>query len=243
MNRLARYFRDSLPGVDRLVEEAIALSRWVEMRTAPQIGPHPAVASRTSGSWRRTTRWKKDSMPQTMDPTSDTRKSPRSAHEGEAMTTRVLIVDDHAFMRGLIRGLLSPYHDLQIVGEAADGQEAVSAAQTLQPDVILMDVAMPHLNGIEATARIIRFRPRTRVVALSMYMSPQFVMDMAKAGAYGYVVKDYAFEELHPAITAVTSGTPYVSERIAADVAQRFSDAVRSGPTGRQSDPSADRLP
>jgi DNA-binding NarL/FixJ family response regulator len=237
---------NAMPGWARLVLcSAIHRTRWVEVLHVPHVRAvalSPVRRGLRDGT-ERDVAWSDAVALGTtalMDPAPPPPKPQETRKvEPAQRTIRVLIADDHPFMRGLIRGLLSSYTDVQVVGEAADGQEAVTAVQTLLPDVVIMDVAMPHMNGIEATYQISKFQPGTRVVALSMYLSPQFILDMAKAGAIGYVVKDYAFEELRPAIQAASEGRPYVSEHIVRDVANQFSQRVANrgpdaeGPTSR----------
>src|SRR3972149_467053 len=102
---------------------------------------------------------------------------------------KVLMVDDHAVLRDGIRALLGLYEDIEIVGEAAEGKEAVEKAQELNPDVVLMDVAMPGMEGLEATRRIIKRNPRIRVLILTQYDNREYITSSIKAGASGYVPK------------------------------------------------------
>jgi DNA-binding NarL/FixJ family response regulator len=127
------------------------------------------------------------------------------------MFTKVLIADDHQIVRQGLRLLLEKEPDLKVVAEAEDGRTTVRLARELQPGVIIMDVAMPGLNGIEATRQIISESPATKVIALSMYADRRFVVNMLKAGASGYLLKDCAFEELTRAIRAVLSHKTYLS--------------------------------
>jgi DNA-binding NarL/FixJ family response regulator len=127
------------------------------------------------------------------------------------MFTKVLIADDHQIVRQGLRLLLEKEPDLEVVAEAEDGRTTVRLARELKPGVIIMDVAMPGLNGIEATRQIISESPATKVIALSMYADRRFVVNMLKAGASGYLLKDCAFEELTRAIRAVLSHKTYLS--------------------------------
>lgn len=124
---------------------------------------------------------------------------------------RILLADDHAMMRDGLRKLLEGQRGCVIVGEAEDGVETVRLAIELRPDIIIMDIGMPSLNGIEATRQIRLQAPDTRVLALSMYADRQFAQDMFKAGASGYVLKGAGFDELMDAIVAVSNGHRYIS--------------------------------
>ena len=127
------------------------------------------------------------------------------------MTVKILIADDHQIVRQGLRFLLEKESDLRVVAEADDGRSTVRLARELNPAVIIMDVAMPDLNGIEATRQIIAEFPGTKVIALSMYADRRFVMNMLKAGASGYLLKDCAFEELIRAIRVVLAHKTYLS--------------------------------
>jgi len=129
-----------------------------------------------------------------------------------------------------LRTLLAQEPGLEVVGEAADGHEVVEAARTLQPEVIIMDIAMPGLNGIEATRQIVAAFPSIRVVALSMYADRRFVTQILRAGALGYVLKEAAFEELAHAIRTVVSGKPYLSPSVAGFVVEEFVQQVSPAP-------------
>lgn len=130
------------------------------------------------------------------------------------MSTRVLIADDHKIFREGLRALLEKQRGIEVVAEAKDGLEAVRFAQKLIPDVVIMDVAMPEKNGIEATRETLEVLPKIKVIALSMHSDRRFVLQMLKAGAVGYLLKDSAFEELAAAIQAVASGQTYLSPKI-----------------------------
>ena len=130
------------------------------------------------------------------------------------MSTRVLIVDDHKIMREGLRSLLEKQPDMEVVAEAENAQTALKLVEELKPDLVIIDVVMPALNGIEATRRILTKVPSVKVIALSMYSDKRFVMEMLRAGASGYLLKDCAFEELDGAIRAVTQGRTYITPRI-----------------------------
>jgi len=128
----------------------------------------------------------------------------------------VLIADDHTLVRDGIRALLALASDIEVVGEAANGKEAVEKARELAPDVVLMDLAMPVVTGLEATRRICRESPGTKVLALTQYDESEYVIPVVEAGARGFVTKMSAFSELTAAIQAVYRGESYLSPSAAA---------------------------
>ena len=130
------------------------------------------------------------------------------------MSIRVLVVDDHKIMREGLRSLLEKQPDIEVVAEAENAQQALKLAQEMTPDLAIIDVVMPSLNGIEATRRILSKVPAVKVIALSMYADKRFVMEMLRAGASGYLLKDCAFEELDEAIRTVTQDRTYITPRI-----------------------------
>jgi DNA-binding NarL/FixJ family response regulator len=125
--------------------------------------------------------------------------------------TRVLLADDHVVMRNGLRLLLERQPDIEVVAEAADGREAVDMALLHKPDVVVMDVAMPRLNGVEATRQIVGRLPATSVVILSMHSDESYVLRSLKAGAKAYLLKDSAESDLISAISAVTAGKSFFS--------------------------------
>lgn len=127
---------------------------------------------------------------------------------------RILLADDHAVVRRGFRMLLSAQPDIEVVGEASNGREAVEMAVALQPEVVVMDVTMPELNGIEATRRIARDCPRVRVLALSMHKDAVYVREILRAGARGYLLKDSGERELLAAIRGVSQGQGYLSPEV-----------------------------
>lgn len=127
---------------------------------------------------------------------------------------RILLADDHAVVRRGFRMLLSAQPDIEVVGEASNGREAVEMAVSLQPEVVVMDVTMPELNGIEATRRIARDCPRVRVLALSMHKDAVYVREILRAGARGYLLKDSGERELLAAVRGVSQGQGYLSPEV-----------------------------
>lgn len=130
------------------------------------------------------------------------------------MSIRVILVDDHTILRhGLSRSFQNE-KDIKVIAQAETGQAAVSLAEELQPDVMIMDIGMPDLNGIEATRQILKQSPQVKVIALSMHSNDKYVREMFRAGAKGYVLKDCPFEELAQAIRIVSNGKTYVSPSV-----------------------------
>ncbi len=143
---------------------------------------------------------------------------------------RILLADDHSLVRQGFRRILDAHPDLEIVGEASDGREAVEQTARLQPDVVVMDVAMPGLNGIDATRQICESSPRTRVLALSMHRDAVYVREILRAGARGYLLKDAIDADLVSAVRAVARGEGYIAPAVAdcvlADYRQHVSDPI-----------------
>lgn len=142
---------------------------------------------------------------------------------------RILIAEDHAVVREGTRRILEQNPGLQVVGEAADGREAVELVDRLRPDVAIIDIAMPQMNGIEATRQIKARRPTTSVLILSAYDDDQYVFALLEAGAAGYLLKDVRGSQLVDAVRAVYSGEAVLHPIIARKVLSRF---VKSGPDG-----------
>lgn len=130
------------------------------------------------------------------------------------MSLRIVLADDHKIMREGLRTLLEKQDDFEIIAEAGDGRTTVKLVDQHNPDLVVMDTVMPDLNGIEATRQIIAKNPKIKIIALSMHSDKQFVMQMLKAGASGYILKDCAFKELVYAIQSVVNGYIYLSPRI-----------------------------
>jgi DNA-binding NarL/FixJ family response regulator len=146
------------------------------------------------------------------------------------MTIRVLLADDHVMMRDGLKALLTASLDISVVAEVGNGRDAVRRAEELKPDVAIMDISMPELNGMEAT-RLLRDKcPGTRVVILSMHSSSEHVFRALEAGAMGYVLKESAGAEVNAAVRAVHGGRRYLSRAIAAREPAVRSGAARSSP-------------
>lgn len=143
---------------------------------------------------------------------------------------RILLADDHALVRQGFRMILEAQKDMQIVGQAGNGREAVELAEKLHPDVVIMDVAMPELNGIEATRRLAASSPRTRVLALSMHKDSVYVREILRAGARGFLLKDSGDADLVAAVRAVAKGegylSPAVSDAVLTDYRRHVTDPI-----------------
>ncbi len=148
------------------------------------------------------------------------------------MTTNILIVDDHKIVRDGLKSLISREQGLEVVGEAENGRIAVQLARKLKPRIVIMDITMPELNGMDASRQILNELPGTKIITLSMHSDRRFVMEMFKAGVSGYLLKDCAFDELAQAIKSVISNHKYVSPAIAGTV---IDDYVDQTATGRES--------
>ena len=157
------------------------------------------------------------------------------------MTVRILLADDHTMFRQGLCAMLNEHPDMEVVSEAEDGASAVKLARKLKPDLIVMDVDMPNMSGIDAARRILPEMPDTKLVALSTYLRKAFILEMLKAGASGYILKEQAFDELIEAIKKVISGETYLSTKaanmIVNDYVQRRngkSTSIQRALTGRE---------
>ena len=130
------------------------------------------------------------------------------------MPTKILVVDDHSIIRQGLCALLEKQPDIEIVGAVEDGKKAIELTEELVPDIVIMDITMPTLNGVDATRKIIEKFPGIKVIALSMHSSRRFVAEMLKAGASGYMLKECLFDELVEAIKTVLKGDIYLSHKI-----------------------------
>lgn len=136
------------------------------------------------------------------------------------MKTKILLVDDHKILRDGICSLVKGYNDIEVIGEAPDGKTALQMVRELHPDLVIMDISMPDMNGIDATRKIRNEHPDIKVIALSMHHDKQFVAEIFRAGASGYLIKDSAFDELDHAIRVVMSGKTYINPQIASLVVE-----------------------
>ena len=157
------------------------------------------------------------------------------------MSTKILLADDHGIIREGLRSLLEKESDLEVIGEAQDGRKAVALAQELSPDIVIIDISMPNLNGIDATRQIVTACPKVKVIALSIHSNRRFVAKMLKAGAKGYLLKDSLFEELSHAIKTVSSGEVFLSPKLTSMVVSTYverlaktSEAKSEGLTDRE---------
>src|SRR5687767_12052351 len=135
---------------------------------------------------------------------------------------RLLLADDHTLVRAGIRGLLEALPDVDVVGETGDGHEAVRLAETLRPNVVLLDIGMPGLNGLEVAARLAKLDPAIRIVILSMHSTEEYVLQALRAGAAAYLLKGSAVTELEVAIRAVTRGETYLSPAVSKHVVDEY---------------------
>ena len=139
---------------------------------------------------------------------------------------RVLLVDDHRLVRSGIRSLLERMAGVEVVGEADDGHSALEFLQTDRPDIVLMDIAMAGLNGLEATTRMSNAFPDVRVIILSMHANEEYVMKALRAGAAGYLLKDAATAELERALKSVLRGNTYLSGPISQQVIEKYKERI-----------------
>ena len=131
------------------------------------------------------------------------------------MAIKILIADDHALLRQGIKRVLNFEDDLEVVGEASEGQEALSRTLVLQPDILLIDLNMPGLNGIEVTKQLVAARVKTRIIALTVHDSDRYVLEMLRNGALGYILKDVEPTMLIKAVHGVAGGGTFVYQKLA----------------------------
>ena len=141
---------------------------------------------------------------------------------------RVLLVDDHALVREGIRSLLQLYEDIEVVGEAGDGREAIQKTRELEPDIVVMDISMPSMGGVEATRQILKEKPAAKIVVLSRYDNLSYARSLLEAGALGYVPKKAVSTELAAAIRAVYNGDVFLHPSIAKGVTKDYVQLIRS---------------
>jgi two-component system, NarL family, response regulator LiaR len=144
------------------------------------------------------------------------------------MKTRILIADDHAMLREGMRNLLEKEKDFELVGEAADGEEAVRLSGKLKPDIIIMDIVMPRLNGIEATKQIKQISPSTALLILTAYSDIRYIIGLLEAGACGYLLKNSPGKDVIRAIRAVRSGESVLDSEVTRKLVQRLANLSKS---------------
>ena len=142
------------------------------------------------------------------------------------MSIRILLADDHKIVRDGLRTLIGKETGMEVVGEAENGRKALKMAEKIRPNVVIMDVTMPDMNGIEATRKMLTEVPGVKVIALSMHSDRRFVLGMLEAGASGYLMKDCAFDELAKAVRSVATGQTYLSPSIADVLVKGYLDKV-----------------
>ncbi|MHC4509850.1 MAG: response regulator [Planctomycetota bacterium] len=145
------------------------------------------------------------------------------------MNTKVLLVDDHALIREGLRSLLEKQPEIEVVADVDDGRKALDLTRELSPDIVIMDVTMPRLGGIEATRQITAEFPTVKIIALSIHSKRRFVSDMLSAGAAGYILKECLFDELVQAIEVVAAGGRYLSPRVTDMVVDDYVKRLSSG--------------
>lgn len=149
------------------------------------------------------------------------------------MSIRILLADDHGIIRQGLRSLLEKEPDMQVVGEAEDGRKAIELVNECSPDIVIMDITMPNLNGVEATRHITGESSKSKVIALSIHSNRRFVADMLKAGASGYILKECLSDELVQAIRTVAGGGRYLSPRITDVVIDDYVKRLSTTPESR----------
>jgi DNA-binding NarL/FixJ family response regulator len=142
------------------------------------------------------------------------------------MTVKILLVDDHRIMREGLRALIKGEPDMEVIAEADNGHEAVKLARKLKPDLIVMDINMPELNGVEATRQILSESPDIKILAFSMFSSRKHVLGMLQAGVAGYMLKDCAYEELIKAIRTLMARQMYLSPKIAGTLVEDYRSKI-----------------
>ncbi len=142
------------------------------------------------------------------------------------MSTRILLVDDHLIVRNGLRKLLESEEGIAVIAEADNGRDAIRIATELKPDIVVMDIAMPDMNGIDAARRIIAAEPDAKVLALSMHREKRLIFEMFDAGAKGYLLKECAYEEVLRAIRVVLNGEMYLSPKITGSILEDYMERM-----------------
>ncbi|OJT24454.1 DNA-binding response regulator [Archangium sp. Cb G35] len=149
---------------------------------------------------------------------------------------RVILTDDHQLVRAGLRALLDTFGDIEVLAECGDGQEALALTDRLQPDVLLLDISLPGLNGIEVARRVPKVSPSTRVLVLSMHTAAEYVAQALRAGVAGYLIKDAAVAELKVALESVRQGRTYLSPAVSQPVVEGFLRITEDAPAARPLD-------
>src|SRR5579864_6259600 len=185
--------------------------------TAPDSTPASCAASACS-AWKSACAGSVDACASTRSPAAAPPSPPNCPSPSSDLITdmsiRILLADDHTVMRDGLRAMLERQPDMAVIGEAADGRECVRLAGEHPPDVVVMDIAMPNMNGIEATRRILAESPRIAVVILSMHQDESYILRSLKAGAKGYLLKDALRADVLEAIRAVAQGRSFLTRKI-----------------------------
>jgi two-component system response regulator NreC len=151
------------------------------------------------------------------------------------MVTRILLADDHRLLVDGLRPLLESQESVEVVGVAADGMEAVELASKLRPDIIILDISMPRLNGIDAARQILRDMPETKIIMLSMHADRRYIQESLRAGACGYILKESAAGEVINALEVVQKGELFFSQSLRDKVLHEYAELIRVGDGSRSS--------
>ena len=157
-------------------------------------------------------------------------ESPAASSRPATATLRILLADDHSLVRSGLRSLLGELTGVEVVGEASNGREALDLIRSLQPDIVIMDISMKELNGLEALTRASKEFPHVKIIILTMHADNDYVMRALELGAKGYLLKDSLTSELELAVRSVAQGQKYLSPRVSKDVLDSYARGERSAP-------------
>ncbi|MFA5328891.1 MAG: response regulator transcription factor [Prolixibacteraceae bacterium] len=147
------------------------------------------------------------------------------------MTIKVILADDHQLFREGLANLLADFPEIEVIAQAVNGKDAIDKAKQLNPDVVIMDINMPDLDGVEATAQLLKEKPGIKVIGLSMHVDKPYIKGMLEAGSSGYLFKNCSYDELIKAIQTVYSGKKYLSEKITEILIQEYLNKEEIGPS------------